>query len=141
MTELLYALVSFAARIHDKIMLVNDYGGYGYSDKTLHFLVMGAVGMGILLIIYPLFKLLSKNHVLVIAFIYVITVMVVLTFAIEIGQGYTGTGAMEMEDVVAGLAGFLYMFAIFAVARAVILGIYHAITGRNRKRDRDKRQY
>lgn len=118
-------------------MLINDYGGYGYSDKSLHFLVMGAVGMAILLVVYPLFKLLSKNHVLVIAFIYVITVMVVLTFAIEIGQGYTGTGAMEMEDVVAGLAGFLYMFVIFAIIRAIILAIYRLITG---KRRTDKRR-
>lgn len=137
MTELLYSIVSFVARIHDKIMLINDYGGYGYSDKSLHFLVMGAVGMAILLVVYPLFKLLSKNHVLVIAFIYVITVMVVLTFAIEIGQGYTGTGAMEMEDVVAGLAGFLYMFVIFAIIRAIILAIYRLITG---KRRTDKRR-
>lgn len=133
MTRLLYAIVSLAARIHDKILMINDDGGYYYSDKTLHFLVMGAVGMAILFVIYPLFKLLSKNHVLVIAFIYVITVMVVLTFAIEIGQGYTGTGAMEMEDVVAGLAGFLYMFVIFAIIRAIVLAIYRLITGKNKK--------
>lgn len=93
------------------------------SDKQLHFLVIGLLGIAILLVIYPLFKALSENHVLVIAWIYVFTVMVVVTFAIEIGQGITHTGRMEMEDIVYGLAGFMAMFLVFAVIRAIILGI------------------
>ena len=53
-----------------------------YVDKQLHFLVIGIIGMLILVIIYPLFKILSENHILAIAFIYVFTVIVVITFAI-----------------------------------------------------------
>lgn len=123
MTQLLYLLVETIARIHDWIMSWNNGQGAMFSDKTLHFLVMGAIGMGILLIILPIFKALAENHVIVIAWIYVFTVMVVLTFAVEIGQGYTGTGAMEMEDVVAGLAGFMAMFLVFALIRALVLWI------------------
>ena len=57
---------------------------------------------------------------MVITFLYVFTVVLVLTFAIEIGQGYYGTGAMEFDDVVYGVAGFLAFFFVFAVIRGII---------------------
>jgi glycopeptide antibiotics resistance protein len=84
---------------------------------------MGLLGMGLLLVIYPLFLALSRNHVLTIAWIYVFTVMVMLSFAIEIGQGITGTGDMDMEDVISGLAGFMLLFFIFAFVRMILIGI------------------
>ena len=56
---------------------------------------------------------------MVIAWIYVFTLLVVITFAIELGQGYTGTGTMEFADIVFGLGGFLLMFAVFAVVRGI----------------------
>lgn len=130
MTKLLYFLVQSIAIIHDKILAVNDRLDFFLSDKELHFAVMGLFGMGILSIIYPLFLALSKKHVLAIAWIYVFTVMVVFSFAIEIGQGYTGTGNMEMEDVVYGLAGFMVFFLLFAAIRSVFLFIWHMIFGR-----------
>ena len=100
-----------------------------FSDKELHFIVIGVLGMALLLVIFPLFKALSRHHVLVIAWIYVFTVMIVVTFAIEIGQGITNTGNMEMEDIVSGLAGFMFLFIIFAVLRAIVLGIVHLVRG------------
>ena len=125
MTGLLYYLVEKMAIIHDAIMTWNDSCENILSDKELHFIVIGIIGMALLLVIYPLFKALSKHHVLIIAWIYVFTVMVVVTFAIEIGQGITGN--MEMEDIVSGLAGFMFLFIIFAVLRAIVLGIVHLI--------------
>ncbi len=123
MSEILYYLVEKMARVHDLIMTWNDSYEMLLSDKQLHFLVIGVLGIALLLVIYTLFKALSGNHVLVIAWIYVFTVMVVVTFAIEIGQGITHTGRMEMEDIVYGLAGFMVMFFIFAAIRALVLGI------------------
>jgi hypothetical protein len=32
-----------------------------------------------------------------------------------------------MEDIVSGLAGFMFLFIIFAVLRAIVLGIVHLI--------------
>ena len=98
--------------------------------------------MGMLFVIYPLFKLLSENHVLVIAWIYVFTVIIVIVFAIEIGQGITGTGTMDFDDIVAGVAGFMAMFIVFAAIRAVVLGIFRLIRslsggGRRRRDDYD----
>jgi hypothetical protein len=120
-------MVRGVARIHDKILALNDSSALFLTDKQLHFIVMGLLGMGMLLLVYPLFIALSRHHVLIIAWIYVFTVLVMLSFAIEIGQGVSGTGAMEMEDIVAGMAGFLAVFLVFALLRA----IWRAIWGKN----------
>lgn len=137
MADLLYYLVEKMAVIHDAIMTWNDSCETVLSDKELHFIVIGILGMALLMVIYPLFKALSRHHVLVIAWIYVFTVMVVVTFAIEIGQGITHTGNMEMEDIVSGLAGFMFLFIIFAVFRAIVLGIVHLIRGFSGRDDDD----
>ena len=137
MSELLYSIVIWTAQIHDRIMAMNNGWGYYNNDKKLNFIVMGILGMVVLLASYFVFKLL-QNHIIVIAFIYAFTVMLVLTFSIEIGQGFYGTGNMEMEDVVAGMAGFLFCFVIFALIRAIILVIYNAIRGGSRKKNRSR---
>ena len=85
----------------------------------------GLIGMLMIFIVYPIFKLLAKyNHTMVIAWIYVFTLIMVITFAIEIGQWYSGTGSPEMADISAGVTGFLAMFLVFAVIR----GIFHLIS-------------
>lgn len=123
MTDFLYMIVEIIARIHSAILTWNDSFETVFTDKELHFLVIGILGMGMLFVIYPLFKILSRNHVLVIAWIYVFTVIIVIVFAIEIGQGFTGTGTMDFDDIVAGVVGFMAMFLVFVVVRAVVLGI------------------
>ena len=130
METLLYYFVRGVARIHDTILALNDSGELFLNDKQLHFVVMGAAGMAFLLLIYPLFILLSKRHVLIIAWLYVFTVLVMLSFAIEIGQGLSGTGNMEMRDIISGLAGFMFLFLIFAFLRLIYLLIRRLITGR-----------
>ena len=127
MERMLEGMVIFIARIHNYILSLNDAYEKNFTDKQLHFLVIGIIGMLILVIIYPLFKILSENHILAIAFIYVFTVIVVITFAIEIGQKLSGTGTMDFADIVFGLAGFLLMFAIFAVIREIILAIVNLL--------------
>ena len=129
MERLLYYFVRGIARIHDAILQMNDSGQLFLTDKQLHFIVMGAAGMALLLIVYPIFILLSKKHVLIIAWIYVFTVLVMLSFAIEIGQGLSGTGNMEMRDVISGLAGFMLLFFVFAILRGIYLLLRRLITG------------
>ena len=124
MKELLYDCVGIIAKLHDMIMRLNNAYETNFSDKDLHFLVIGILGMGLLFVIYPLFKYLAKrNHEMVIAWIYVFTVMVVITFAIEIGQHITKTGNMEFADIMFGLVGFMVMFCIFIVLRMIYHGI------------------
>lgn len=128
MKTLLYSLVSWIADVHNKILAINDSSAAYLNDKQLHFVVIGLLGMVFFLIVYPLFKwLASKGHILLIAWIYVFTLIVVITFAIEIGQGYTGTGNMEFADIAFGIVGFLFMFAIFMAVRAIVLVIKRKI--------------
>lgn len=124
MIDLLYRMIYWVAEMHDRILAMNDAGGYYFDDKQLHFIVIGVMGLLMIFIVYPIFKLLAKyNHTMVIAWIYVFTLLTVITFAIEIGQWLSGTGSMEMADVTSGLSGFFIMFLVFAVIR----GVYHAI--------------
>ena len=123
MKEFLYAIVGWIARVHNTIMTWNDAYEQSFTDKELHFIVIGLLGIAMVFVIYPLFKALAKKHVLVIAWIYVFTLVLVITFAIEIGQGITHTGVMDFEDVEYGVLGFLFMFLVFAVIRA----IYHVL--------------
>lgn len=72
--------------------------------------------------IYPLFKeLAKKNLIMTISLIYVFTLLVVITFGIEIDQKITNTGNMEFRDIAAGLAGFLSMFAIMLMIWGIIV--------------------
>jgi len=124
MTQFLYWAVGLVAKIHNYLMHLNDTYETSFSDKELHFLVIGLLGMGMIFVIYPLFKFLAKHdHEMVIAWIYVFTVIIVITFAIEIGQKITQTGNMEFADIVYGIVGFLVMFLIFSALR----GLYHLI--------------
>lgn len=124
MIDILYKLIYWVAEVHNHILGLNDSGQYYFDDKQLHFIVIGLLGMLMIFIVYPIFKLLAKyNHTMVIAWIYVFTLIMVITFAIEIGQWYSGTGSPEMADISAGVTGFLAMFLVFAVIR----GIFHLI--------------
>lgn len=124
MKEFLYKVVELIAYCHSKLLSLNDRFEYNFSDKELHFLVIGILGMCLIFCVYPVFKWLAKNdHVMTIAWIYVFTLIIVITFAIEIGQKATNTGAMEFADIVFGVIGFIAMFLVFSIIR----GIWHLI--------------
>ena len=94
--------------------------------------------MALIFVLYPLFKFLAKrDHTMVITWLYVFTVIIVLAFAIEVGQWYTGTGVMESQDIAYGITGFLAMFLIFAILR----GLYHGIKAMLYKDNRKTRVY
>ena len=74
-----------------------------------------------LMVFYPLFKWLVKKHLeILIAWFYVFTVLVVITFAIEIAQWYSNSGVMEFRDIVAGLAGYFLMSFVFIVIVRIV---------------------
>lgn len=145
MRELLYGFTEIIARIHNYIMHMNDRFEYDFSDKDLHFLVIGILGMLMIFVVYPLFKWLAgKNHVMVIAWIYVFTLIIVITFAIEIGQKISNTGNMEFADIMFGVMGFIVMFAVFAVIRSIYHGIRwlatHKFVGKGQTGGEDVKQ-
>ena len=114
--QFLYWVVGILSRCHGWIMALNDRYAFRFSDKTLHFLVIGLVGMGIFFLVHPIFvALVRRKHEIVISWIYTFTVILVITFAIEIGQHITGTGSMEFADIVFGIVGFLLMYLVYAL--------------------------
>ncbi len=136
MRRFLYLMVELIARIHNKLLKLNDAYEYNFTDKELHFLIIGALGMAMVFVVHPLFKWLAKNnHIMVISWIYVFTLIIVITFAIEIGQRVTNTGQMEFADIMFGVLGFISMFLVFSVIR----GIYHLVLRliRNRREEQE----
>ena len=137
MSKYLHMLVAWVTRCHNMILSLNDSFEYNFSDKEMHFLVIGAIGLALILLIYPIFKLLANhNRVLAITWIYVLTVLVVLTFAIEIGQSITGTGTMDFDDVVAGMSGFFAVTAVIVTLHLLlwmVRGLVRLIRGTRRE--------
>ena len=131
MSRFLYWIVELIARIHGYLLKLNDAYEYNFSDKELHFLIIGAMGMAMIFVVHPVFKWLARHdHIMLISWIYVFTLIIVITFAIEIGQRVTNTGVMEFADIVFGVFGFFCMFIVFSVIR----GGYHLILGLIRRR-------
>ena len=131
MKTVLYWCVELIARVHDRILALNNNFPTILSDKQLHFLTIGLLGMALFFFFHWIFKLLIRHgHEIVISWFYVFTVILVITFAIEIGQQATHTGAMEFADIVFGVFGFLFMFAVFALLRWIVLSISKRIKNR-----------
>lgn len=128
MTKFLYWVVELIAKMHSYILRINDAYEYQFTDKELHFIVIGLFGMFLVLLVYPVFRYLAKRgHYLTLSSIYAFTLVVVVTFAIEIGQKITHTGSMEFADVMFGVTGFIAMYLVFAFAVGVIkviLGLF-----------------
>ena len=131
MESFLYWVVALMSQMHNRIMSINDGIEYSFNDKELHFIIIGLLGICMILVIHPIFNWLAKNgHTMVISFLYVFTVVIVVTFAIEIGQKVTNTGAMEFADITAGVIGFLVAFLCFMIIRGIYLAIRKALKNR-----------
>ena len=62
MKQILIWGVSQVARIHNYIISLNNAYEMNFSDKDLHFLVFGLLGLGMVFVVYPLFKYLAKQN-------------------------------------------------------------------------------
>ena len=60
LTKILYFLIELITSIHNTILTWNDNNLIGLSDKDLHFVVIGILGILMIAIIYPLFKFIAK---------------------------------------------------------------------------------
>ncbi len=116
MSRIIYFIVNLIVKLHNKFLSINDNSGLDLSDKQLHFIIIGLFGFCLLVVIQPLFKWISKHYgLLFITFSYVFTIVLVVSFAIELGQAYTGTGAMDFYDVASGVLGFFVAFAVYLI--------------------------
>ena len=119
--QVLFWIVGIIAQFHGRILQLNNSFEANLNDKQLHFIVIGLLGMGLYLLVHPIFLALARRgHVSAISWLYTFTVIVVITFAIEIGQHVTGTGSMEFADITFGIAGFLLLYLFYALVRAIL---------------------
>lgn len=124
MQEILTEVVLFIGRIHSFIGNMNKTNHSLFTDKDLHLIVMAIIGLIIFLFTYLVFWLIQKKFpksaMFIVTFIYTFTVLVVITFAIEIGQKITHTGNMEFADILYGLWGFLIAFGFLLAIMAIV---------------------
>ena len=139
MSSIIYFLVTLITKLHNKFLSINDNSGLFLSDKQLHFLIIGIFGFGMIFVIEPIFEwLVKKDATILITFSYVFTVILVITFAIEIGQGFAGTGTMDFYDIASGILGFLVFFAIYIILYIIYKSIKKAIIKNNLEAKEDE---
>ena len=132
MYRIIYYFITLITRLHAKVLSINDNHGLDLTDKQLHFLIIGIFGFAMLLVIQPVFKWLIKHHAeLMITFLYVFTIVVVISFAIEIGQAYSGTGDMDFYDIASGILGFFVFFGIYLLGYLAFNGVRNSISKSN----------
>ncbi|GAA0181825.1 hypothetical protein SH2C18_43000 [Clostridium sediminicola] len=135
MVKVLELLSFILNEIHHLLIRIFQKMGFDFTDKELHFIIIGIIGIIMFLVVNQAFKALVKLSVEVVSFIYTITVLIVLVFAIEIEQKITGGGMMEFEDIIAGLWGFVYMFSIYILIRAGVYVVKKLVKSLREKKD------
>lgn len=119
--ELLYKVVECIAIIHDWFLQLNNNYEFALSDKALHFIVIGVIGMLIYVVVDPIFKAIAKQGKIgIISWIYTTTLIIVITFAIEIGQKITHTGHMAFSDIFFGIVGFLALHLVYLIITFIV---------------------
>jgi len=134
MIKILKMIVGIINEFHDILTKLFDSFGMQFSDKQLHFIIIGVLGMFIYLVVNKLFKAISKYSISILSFIYTVTVLIVIVFGIEIGQKITSRGNMEFADIVAGLWGFSALFIVYLIIYGAILLIKKGIKKYTKKR-------
>lgn len=138
MIELLKFMAELINNAHDIILDIVSVAGYEINDKKLHFIAMAIIGSIILIITQFIFKRLAKYSITAISFIYTFTVMIVVVFAIEIQQKLTNRGNMEFTDILYGIYGFIYAFAIYLIVKIIYKITKMLIVNFNNKRNEDE---
>ena len=132
MAEIIKIIMEIVNNVHDALQDISNGLNVSFNDKQLHFIIIGIIGIVIFGCTQTLFKWLSKYSITVISFIYTFTLLLVIVFAIEIGQKITNRGHMEFSDIVAGIMGFMYFFAIYLVVKLLVYLVKSLFTKENK---------
>ncbi len=120
MKLLLQALIDIFNFFHRLFSSLSNEFGLGMNDKALHFYVIGVIFFILYLFINPIFKKLSQYSIKLLSFIYVFTLALVVSVAIEVAQYQSRSGQMDLMDVIWSLFGFLVIFLGFKLFMAII---------------------
>lgn len=113
-------IASIINYIHDRLTIFSNSIHLNLSDKQMHFIVIGCVGLILFLIVNRLFEFLARYSIEAISFVYTFTVLIVIVFAIEIEQKITGRGNMEFLDIADGLWGFIVSISLYILLRTIV---------------------
>lgn len=127
MVKILKMIVAITNELHDLIQKNSSGFDTQLDDKQLHFIVIAIIGMLIYFVVDRVFKAMSKYSISILSYIYTFTVLVVIVFAIELEQKITNSGNMEFADIVAGLWGFIVVFAVYIILYNLISFIIKSI--------------
>ncbi|MBZ9609298.1 hypothetical protein G9F73_016015 [Clostridium estertheticum] len=127
MVEMLKVMVSIVNELHDLIENFSSGFNTQLDDKQLHFIVIAIIGMLIYFVVNMAFKAMAKYSISILSFIYTFTVLLVIVFAIELEQKLTNRGQMEFADIVAGVWGFIAVFAVYIIIYNLISFIRKSI--------------
>jgi len=113
MKEIILIVAEIINTMHDIILEITIFLGLDLTDKDLHLWIFGMIGICLFGCTHVFFKYLSKYGLTAISFVYTLTVMVVIVFAIEIQQQLTGRGQMELTMPLWGFGVFSYFLPRF----------------------------
>ncbi len=133
--DAVWAFIDMAADAHDAIWRAVRRAGLRVSDKDLHFWVFGIAGALLFALAWRLFWRL-RRHPGVAAFLFSFMTMALLALAVEMGQAISGTGAMQLSDIAAGMAGFLVFGCALALAAGAVLGLRRLLRRRGAPKKR-----
>ncbi|KAA6453802.1 hypothetical protein [Bacillus atrophaeus] len=129
MKELTIFITELINRFHDVFISLCEMLGLNLTDKQMHFWVIGLFGILFFGLTQAVFKWLSKWSVTALSFIYTLTVLFVIVFAIELQQKVTGRGNMEFQDAAEGLKGFLIFFIILMILKGLLASVKKVFKG------------
>ena len=122
MGKLMLEIVTLIARVHDRILAFNAALGMGLTDKQLHFLSTGLLGIVLFaLLFFPVRALVRRGRTAALVWLCALLGVLVFSFAVEIGQYETRTGVLEVADIAYGLLGFLAFSALWTLIRWLVL--------------------
>ncbi|WP_339181201.1 hypothetical protein NST56_07900 [Bacillus sp. FSL R5-0560] len=120
MKELAVVITEMINQFHDAFISICGVLGIQLTDKEMYFWVIGIFGIFFFAVTHAVFTWLSKWSLTALSFIYTVTIIIVIVFAIEIQQKVTGRGNMEFLDATEGLKGFLVFFVIFLLLKMLL---------------------
>ena len=120
MIDVLRWVVSAVNRLHDGLLVAVRALGLRLDDKQLHFWVLGLMGITLFVVVDVAFRWVSKWSVSALSFIYTLTILVVVALAMEIQQQITRRGALDFNDILAGIWGFVTLFCVYLLVRVAV---------------------
>lgn len=121
MRDLFYCLIEWIGLVHDRLLTLNDRFPAVLTDKELHFLLFGLLGLVLCWLFGVLLRLCARRGRFVLpALLFALAAVTALAFAVEAAQQLTHTGQGELADVRAGVTGSAVFCGVGVLLRALI---------------------